>query len=312
MNPALVDSHATLALVDHWARQGWLRALDAAFARFLFREAGGAPPLLILAAALASHQLGRGHACLDLADVLDDPGFALSLPPEGRLDEGDEMPPPLPSEVLAEVSLSDWQAALAHPRLVGGGPGSTPLVCVGRRVYLRRYWQYEGAVRGAIEARLVGLAERQASLSATALPAALDALFPPAAGKAGSDWQKLACALAARSNFAIVTGGPGTGKTTTVVRLLAALLEQPGSEHLAIGLAAPTGKAAARMAKQSATPRPTCRSALRSRRRCPTRRAPCTGCSAVAATLPGCVMTRLTLCHWTYWWWTKPRWSIWR
>ncbi|MBL8453599.1 MAG: exodeoxyribonuclease V subunit alpha, partial [Zoogloea sp.] len=102
MNPALADSHATLALVDHWARQGWLRALDAAFARFLFREAGAASPLLILAAALASHQLGRGHACLDLADVLGDPGFALSLPPEGRVEEGG-VPPPLPAAVLAGV-----------------------------------------------------------------------------------------------------------------------------------------------------------------------------------------------------------------
>lgn len=250
MNPALADSHATLALVDHWARHGWLRALDAAFARFLFREAGAASPLLILAAALASHQLGRGHACLDLADVLGDPGFALSLPPEGRVEEGG-VPPPLPAAVLAGVSLADWQAALVHERLVGSGPGSTPLVCVGRRVYLRRYWQYEGAVRAAIEARLAGLAERQASLPAAALAGALDALFPRAARVAGPDWQKLACAMAARSAFAIVTGGPGTGKTTTVVRLLAVLqalaLADIPARPLRIRLAAPTGKAAARL-----------------------------------------------------------------
>ncbi|TXG87734.1 MAG: exodeoxyribonuclease V subunit alpha [Zoogloea sp.] len=251
MNPALADSHATLALVDHWARHGWLRALDAAFARFLFREAGAAPPLLILAAALASHQLGRGHACLDLADVLGDPGFALSLPPEGRVEEEGGVPPPLPAAVLAGVSLADWRAALVHEQLVGSGPGSTPLVCVGRRVYLRRYWQYEVAVRAAIEARLAGLAERQASLPAAALAGALDALFPPSARVAGPDWQKLACAMAARSAFAIVTGGPGTGKTTTVVRLLAVLqalaLADSPARPLRIRLAAPTGKAAARL-----------------------------------------------------------------
>ncbi|MBK6653861.1 exodeoxyribonuclease V subunit alpha [Zoogloea sp.] len=251
MNPALADSHATLALVDHWARHGWLRALDAAFARFLFREAGAAPPLLILAAALASHQLGRGHACLDLADVLGDPGFALSLPPEGRVEEEGGVPPPLPAAVLAGVTLADWQAALVHEQLVGSGPGSTPLVCVGRRVYLRRYWQYEVAVRAAIEARLAGLAERQASLPAAALAGALDALFPRSARVAGPDWQKLACAMAARSAFAIVTGGPGTGKTTTVVRLLAVLqalaLADSPARPLRIRLAAPTGKAAARL-----------------------------------------------------------------
>ena len=63
------------------------------------------------------------------------------------------------------------------------------------------------------------------------------------------DWQKLACALATRSAFSIVTGGPGTGKTTTVVRLLA-LLQAPAVEAgkpLRIRLAAPTGKAAARL-----------------------------------------------------------------
>ncbi|MFV0408829.1 MAG: exodeoxyribonuclease V subunit alpha, partial [Paracoccus sp. (in: a-proteobacteria)] len=76
--------------------------------------------------------------------------------------------------------------------------------------------------------------------------AALDALVPEALCCNG---QKLAAATAAARPFAVISGGPGTGKTTTVVRLLAALLEQPGGERLAIGLAAPTGKAAARMAE---------------------------------------------------------------
>ncbi|MEX3825071.1 AAA family ATPase, partial [Paraburkholderia sp. BR14262] len=88
--------------------------------------------------------------------------------------------------------------------------------------------------------------------------AALDALFAPRAGQVAraADWQKLACALAARSAFSIVTGGPGTGKTTTVVRLLALLqtlaLGRAGqgahaARPLRIRLAAPTGKAAARL-----------------------------------------------------------------
>ena len=76
------------------------------------------------------------------------------------------------------------------------------------------------------------------------------------------DWQRLAAAQAVRRRLAVISG-PGTGKTTTVVRLLAALLEQPGGERLAIGLAAPTGKAAAPWPRRSATPRPSCRSAMR-------------------------------------------------
>ncbi len=252
MNPALHDTAATLRLLDAWAARGWLRVLDAAFAAFLARQVRDAPPLLILAAALASHQLGRGHACLDLADALADPGFALSLPPDGDAGDARERPP-LPADVLAGLDLAAWQGALVHPALVAGGIGETPLVRVGRRVYLRRYWQYEQAVRAAIDDRLA----LPPTLSAAALPAALDALFDAAPAGAGPDWQKLACALAARSAFAIVTGGPGTGKTTTVVKLLALLqmlalaegadaaAEAPRA--LRIRLAAPTGKAAARL-----------------------------------------------------------------
>ncbi len=245
----LTDHTSVRALISRWTEHGWLRALDAAFAGFIADEVPDAPPLLLLAAALASHQLGRGHPCLDLEQTLADPGFALSLPPEDSAGEAraGAAAPPLPSAVLAAVSLADWQAALGHPQLVSDGAGATPLVRAGARLYLRRYWQYEQSVRAAIDARL-----------ATPLPVpenvlrdALEVLFPQDAALAQPDWQKLACALAARSAFAIVTGGPGTGKTTTVVRLLAVLqsiaLAAPAGRALRIRLAAPTGKAAARL-----------------------------------------------------------------
>lgn len=235
----------TLTLLDAWAARGWLRVLDAAFARFLWHESPDAPPLLMLAAALASHQLGRGHVCLDLAATLQDPAFALSLPPEGgeRVAAVD-----LPGAVLNGVELAQWQAALAHPRLVAPGAGSTPLVLSGQRVYLRRYWQYECDVRDAIAARLGA----SAPLPVEALRATLEVLFPASADPSAPDWQKLGCALAARSAFSVITGGPGTGKTTTVVKLLALLqaLAAGGdgdARLLRIRLAAPTGKAAARL-----------------------------------------------------------------
>lgn len=233
----------TLALLDAWAARGWLRVLDAAFARFLWREAPDAPPLLILAAALASHQLGRGHVCLDLAATLDDPAFALSLPPEGG-ERG--VAAELPGTVLHGVDLARWLAALAHPLLVASGAGGTPLVLSGQRLYLRRYWQYECDVARGIAARL----DTPAALPPEVLRATLDVLFPPS--DAAPDWQKLGCALAARSAFSVITGGPGTGKTTTVVKLLALLQALAAGEGgdarlLRIRLAAPTGKAAARL-----------------------------------------------------------------
>ena len=99
-------------VLQGWAGRGWLRALDVAFADFLWREVPQAPALLVLAAALASHQLGRGHASLDLAAVLDDPAQALSLPPDGvpsasytvsaGVTADDAQPPaPLPGELVA-------------------------------------------------------------------------------------------------------------------------------------------------------------------------------------------------------------------
>ncbi|MGV8228444.1 AAA family ATPase, partial [Pseudomonas aeruginosa] len=77
--------------------------------------------------------------------------------------------------------------------------------------------------------------------------AALFAQAPTEDGQRVTIWQKLACALAARGYFSLITGGPGTGKTTTVVRLLG-LLQAPAvaaGQPLRIRLAAPTGKAAA-------------------------------------------------------------------
>ncbi|MGM0692680.1 MAG: exodeoxyribonuclease V subunit alpha [Pseudomonadota bacterium] len=262
---ALHDAGALFALLDRWVARGWLRALDRAFAAFLAREVPDAPAPLLLAAALASHQLGRGHVCLDLAQTLTHPDLALSLPPEG---DSLEDPPPRPSQLLGELTLADWQAALTHPLVVGHGPGNTPLVLDSTRLYLRRYWQHERSIQQHIASRLDqetcrsaihcrfdastnGADRRPAEATHTSDPTplatALSALFP---SSDTLDWQKAACALAARSTFAVITGGPGTGKTTTVVKLLALLQTLALGEcqrALRIRLAAPTGKAAARL-----------------------------------------------------------------
>ncbi|WP_458526541.1 exodeoxyribonuclease V subunit alpha [Onishia taeanensis] len=262
---ALDDAQTLFALLDRWVARGWLRSLDRAFAVFLHREANKvngvseASPRLLLAAALASHQLGRGHVCLDLAQTLATPDLALSLPPEGdSLDD----PPPLPSRVMATLELDAWRVALDQPELVAQGPGSTPLVLAGTaerpRLYLRRYWQHEQDIHSQIAERLDDAQSAEAP-DATRLRPILDVLFPNRDDAPQAiDWQKAACALAGRSRFAVITGGPGTGKTTTVVRLLALLQalalgegqgegESEGEQALRIRLAAPTGKAAARL-----------------------------------------------------------------
>src|SRR5690606_39809387 len=102
-----------------------------------------------------------------------------------------------------------------------------PLVLNGTRLYLRRFWRYEQRIAEGIRQRLAlpsPLADPH-SAAAQTLSQALDKLFQ---STEPVDYQKLACALAARNRFAVITGGPGTGKTTTVVNLLAALQAAAG------------------------------------------------------------------------------------
>ncbi|MEE4634336.1 exodeoxyribonuclease V subunit alpha [Pseudomonas alliivorans] len=238
-----------LILLERWVERGWLRALDRAFVAFLSDLDPQADPLVLVAAALTSHQLGHGHVCLDLYETLKEPDFALSLPPEGDLQSG---PMLLPSQLLAALDGAAWCQALADSILVARAGDSSvealqkPLVLSDRRLYLRRYWTYERRIATALRQRLA-----QDEAPPTELAQRLEALFGAAnpAPDAIIDWQKLACALATRRAFSIITGGPGTGKTTTVVRLLA-LLQAPAvqsGQPLRIRLAAPTGKAAARL-----------------------------------------------------------------
>lgn len=257
----LQTADAVIDILRRWVEMDWLRALDLSLVQLLKTEAGkaGQPaePLLLMAIALASHQLGRGHVCVDLA-TMNRKGYdaLLSLPPENEDAPEYRL---LPSEVLLGVSERDWADALANPLLVAdasdpSAPENLPLVRDGLRLYLRRYWRYEQTIASRIEQRLARQSAIQDADSSDArhLAEALERLFGPARPNAATDWQRVACANAARQGFSVITGGPGTGKTTTVVRLLAALQHvamnrDADARQLIIRLAAPTGKAAARL-----------------------------------------------------------------
>src|SRR5690554_3329762 len=274
---ALDQTENVLELLDSWQQAGCIRPLDVRFARLiqdLSEEQGEAPqPLILLLAALTSHQVGRGHVCVDLATLLADADNTLSLPPEepsGALptqnrfnqaaasveqeDTGGSLNGP--GELLARVSVQECMIALDKAFAVSDGSHTAPLVLSGTRLYLRRFWRYEQQIADGILQRLAQPSTLSAPSSAAAktLSHALDVLFKPQSSTGSTvDYQKLACALAARNRFAVITGGPGTGKTTTVVNLLAALqsvagesTERDGRKYR-IRLAAPTGKAAARL-----------------------------------------------------------------
>lgn len=209
-------------------RERLLRPLDAHFAGFLRDLGDGADPAVETAACLASQQLGEGHICVDLADYAGRSLFA--DPAAGVMG-------------LTAPDLDDWLAALRKSPVVQSPGGLAPLVLDGTRLYLRRYWCFEQR----LAARLTGLAAGDAAVDEDLLRDGLNRLFgaPPAE----TDWQRVAAAVAVLQPLAIISGGPGTGKTHTVSRVLALLAEQYSANGRLprIRLAAPTGKAAARL-----------------------------------------------------------------
>ena len=206
----------------------------------LARLAGDERPEVLLAAALALRAPQHGHVCVDLADL------AASLPSEHEAPAGVETPP--------WPELGRWRSRLVESPLVRVRPEGTPsreelqperdrpLVLVGDRLYLDRYWRYERRVAVALVRRA---ARVDADVELGRVREILDRLLPP--GLERPDRQRLAVATAACRDLTVIAGGPGTGKTHTVARLLALLHELAPNRPPRIALAAPTGKAADRL-----------------------------------------------------------------
>lgn len=195
---------------------GAIESADVLVAARLAELAGEPDERVALAVAFVVRALRGGSVCVDLSAIAGQTGAP-------------QLPWPAPADWLAAVAGS---ALLADPPVLHLDAGL---------LYLDRYW----------------IEERRVAADVTALAAArrsgtrpdIDRLFP-----AGYAEQRGAAELALTRALTVLTGGPGTGKTTTVARLLALLAEQaeldrrPGSPAtLRIALAAPTGKAAARL-----------------------------------------------------------------
>ncbi|MEQ9903241.1 exodeoxyribonuclease V subunit alpha [Pectobacterium aroidearum] len=216
-----------IALLETALARRLLRPLDIQFARMLADETQ--PDLLLAAACLSAHS-GAGHVCLPLENLQAQTLF------DGR-------DPELAQQLLTAAgvnTVSAWQQRLLASDAVSDGTTSTPLVLQGQKLYLQRSWQSEGRV-----AQFIASERDTMPIDEPAIRSVLDRLFPDASEEV--DWQKVAAAVALTRRIAIISGGPGTGKTTTVARLLAALIELNTREALRIQLAAPTGKAAARL-----------------------------------------------------------------
>ena len=196
---------------------------------------------VLLALALTVRALRLGSVCLDLATAA-----------QTMFDEGEES---IDTSGLPWPDPDAWTRASEASAMVTRGPdapGDRPLRLVGGRLYLERYWLQEETVRTQLQRRW----DRPlAPIDRERAAAALTRLFNrDALAEDEVDRQRLAAAVAALSFVSVIAGGPGTGKTTTVAALLSLLADQPGRPPR-IALAAPTGKAAARLTEAVAEAR---------------------------------------------------------
>jgi exodeoxyribonuclease V alpha subunit len=224
-----------VTLLDDLRGAGVLSDLDVFFAESLGRLAGERRGEVLLAAALASRAVRQGHVCLDLARTVSEG------PPCGE-DGKPAAGAPVPS-------LAPWAAALRDSPLVSSETDAAPAPLVldaAHRLYLRRYWLHERSLAASIARRV---AAPLAGVNEAVLAAGLARLFGPE-DAAVPDMQRVAARTAVTRRFCVISGGPGTGKTHTVVRILALAIEQAlaGEGRVPeIRLMAPTGKAAARL-----------------------------------------------------------------
>ena len=217
-----------LDIIKNLRKNGLLNEIDIHFADFIAGSSAAKDPDVFLAAALVSHATGTGDICFDLEKAA---GHQLS----GTKDFKKPIECP---------DLDAWlEKLIANPSV--GRPGQfRPLILDEKnRLYLYRYWDYERflskSIQNRVQSPVVGL-------DFNLLRSTLDRLFSRPDSR-GLNWQKVAAAVACFNHFSVITGGPGTGKTFTVTKVLALLLEQAPGRKLEIYLAAPTGKAATRL-----------------------------------------------------------------
>ncbi len=199
-----------------------VRPMDVAFAQFI-QELDESCEALSPAAYLLSQTLGKGNVCLDFNKH---PGLS-----SAQLDE-----------LFIAVSKSAIVCVLSESQEMQDDV-KLPLVLHGKRLYLQRYWLYEKTLHQSMKEKMKSMPWPEQGQSQI-----IKTLFP--LDNDDTDWQAVAACVAANKQFSVITGGPGTGKTTTVIRLLAILIHQYQAHFNRppiIKLAAPTGKAAMRL-----------------------------------------------------------------
>ncbi len=230
---------------------GVIRLIDYHFSLFIYQICED--DVLVLVSAWASSESGKGNSCVDVSTIYAPRNratcFDLSDKKHQSLLDTLTIPP------------RQWITHLSALPPVGDGSSPTPFVCWRNRLYLHRYWLFETTIVNWLKKQYIP----PLNMNNSECKAIIDRLFTEKSNE--TNWQKVAAALAVLTSFSVITGGPGTGKTTTVTRLMALLIELSSTQQspLIITLAAPTGKASARLSQsvQQATEKLNCSSQIK-------------------------------------------------
>lgn len=219
-----------LSFIRDWFEEGvesgWIEIYEREMLRFLEKEYGELSDDIRMCTVFLSLFIKAGHTCLPLDRNPQEWVEILGLDLENLSFFQNE------NIKISEVELSP---------IVGFDGDMKPLILAGEQLTFRRYWYYENIAgqwikKNSSNKSTIGISDISVQI--------LDDLFPKFTSEL--NWQKVATALSLIKPFLIISGGPGTGKTTTVARILA-LHQKLSDERLNIALAAPTGKAAGRM-----------------------------------------------------------------
>lgn len=216
------------ALSEKLASSGMFSPINLHFASFLSGRCGGSPEVFV-ASALVSRAASQGHVCIDLEEL----------------------------DIAGEPIAGHFPASCSDPSLwadeliasgAAGFPGDyAPLVLEKpSRLYLFRYWKYEKDLAESLLAR-ADLGPDPEDPDITFPSSIVFSKFHRRDPSSVPDWQKVAACVALLKKLCVISGGPGTGKTTVVGSIISIALSACPGNPPRIALAAPTGKAAARL-----------------------------------------------------------------
>ncbi len=215
-----------LTQLERWKENGWITEAEVQFPKLLQQLDPEVDERVLLAAAMCIYAQLNGHVCLDIQHWDEQ---YLFNEPETKVE-------------ITQKLKEEWLLALRESSLVSAGDELKPLILEEGRLYLQRFWKYEEELCERISAK----AEKTNSVSEQESKA-IRKVTAPANDLFETNWQHVAVQLSFLKNLVIISGGPGTGKTFTVLNIITAHMLANSDKKLRLALAAPTGKAARRL-----------------------------------------------------------------